>query len=107
MIESIVLSNMKLELPSPTTSDLSFLNEVVIYIKADGLPEKQVAIKANIPNDVGQVLVMEVSGEELKDCLTKDKFSLRVKVKTDKILSEDHEIDVKTVYRVDAKILGV
>lgn len=107
LVESIVLSDMKLELTSPTTSDLSFLNEVIIYIKADGLEEKQIAIKTDIPNDVGQVLKMNVSGVELKDYLLKDKISLRVKVKTDKIISQDHDIDVKTVFRVDAKVFGI
>lgn len=107
LVESIVLSNMKLELTSPTTSDLSFLNEIFIYIKADGLGEKQIATKTNIPNDVGQTLTMNVSGTELKDYLLKDKFSLRVKVKTDKLISKDHKIDVKTTFRVDAKVLGI
>ncbi|MGE4289480.1 MAG: hypothetical protein AB7E36_12385 [Salinivirgaceae bacterium] len=106
LIEEISLKTLTLTLTDPSDSDFSFLNEIHIFISADGLDETEIAWKETIPNDVGTVLSLETTGVNLKDYILKDNFSLRVNTKTDKLLSADHHIDLDAEFFVDAKILG-
>jgi hypothetical protein len=48
-----------------------------LFISADALPEKQVAYKENIADNVGSEIVMDIIDEELKEYLKKDKVTLR------------------------------
>lgn len=107
LIESIYLRKMELNLLSPPDGDLSFLNSVSIYISADGLNEVRIAWAENIPDDLGAYLELETTDEDLKAFIKKDTYTLRVKVLTDKVISEDHEINVHSRFLVDAKVLGV
>jgi hypothetical protein len=106
LVEEISLKSLTLTLTAPSESDFSFLNELHIYISADGLDETEIAWKESIPNDTGTVLSLETSGVDLKDYILKDNFKLRVNTVTDEALSTDHHIDLDAEFFVDAKILG-
>lgn len=105
-IEEIILTELKLTLNAPAEEDFSFLKSIVIYINAEGLEEQTVASKEDIPSDVGRELELDVSGIDLQAYIKKDAFSLRVGTVTDEALDEDHEVNVHTVFYVDAKVLG-
>ncbi len=106
MVEEISLKTLTLTLTDPSESNFSFLNEIHIYISAEGLDETEIAWKTNITDDTGVVLSLETTGVNLKDYILKDNFSLRVNTKTNKLLSADHYIDLDAAFFVDAKILG-
>lgn len=105
-IEEIILTEMTLTLNSPPEEDFSFLESIFIYINAEGLEEKTIASKEDIPANVGSELELDVTGIDLQAYIKKDAFTLRVGTVTDEALAEDHEINVHSVFFVDAKVLG-
>ena len=106
LVEEIVLEEMNLSIQSPSDGDFSFLNGLTIYISADGMEGTKLAWKDSIPDSVGNTLQLETSPEDMKEYIFKDHFQLRVKSKTDEVIDQDHEIDVNSVFHVDAEILG-
>lgn len=106
LIEEIVLNEMELSIQSPSDGDFSFLNELTIYINAEGLEEIKIAWKDSIPDTVGSELSLETASNDLKQYIFEDAFSLRVKSKTDEVIDQDHEVNVSSVFHVNAKILG-
>ncbi len=106
-IEHISLKSMRLTLTSPAEGDFSFLESINIYINADGLEEQKIASLDEIPQNPGDVLNLEVADVDLQEYIKKDRFSLRLNTVTDEIITSDHHIDVKSVFFVDAKILGI
>lgn len=107
LVEEIILEEMTLTITSPSSKSFDFLKSIEIFVEADGVQETKVAWKENIPENIGGVLALEVSNNDLSAYIKKDKFSLRVKAVTDKILGQDVEIKVDAKFFVDAKILGV
>lgn len=107
LIESVKLEEMRLTVASPVGQDFSFLKDIRLFISADGLAEKQVAYKENIPDDIGSEIVMDIIDEELKDYLKKDKITLRAVATTDKLITQNVNVNVANRFFVDAKILGL
>lgn len=105
LIQEIKLTGLKVTLKSPSDGDLKFLNEVEIFINADGLNEAKIAFKYNIPPTVGKVLNLDVTGTDFKEYIKKDEFTLRMKVKTDEIISKDHELNTLSTFFVDATLV--
>jgi len=106
LIEEIRLTQLQLVITSPSDADFSFLESIEVYISADGLDEIKIASKVDVPEDVS-TLDLEVSDSDLKEYIKKDSYSLRLNTVTDEAISQDHEIDVKSTFFVDAKILGL
>ncbi len=107
LIEKIYLKKMELTITDPANGTFDFLNSIEIYIVADGLPEKKIAWKNPVPSNIGNTLRLETTGDDLQDYIKKDSFRLKTKVVTDQILSQDYDIDIQSVFRVNAKILGI
>ncbi len=107
LIESISLSEMILSINSPASGDFSFLNDVEIYLNADGLDEVLIAEIHDIPDNVGDSLIMETTGADLREYLIQPEISLRLKTVTDKITTQEYTIQSMLRFFVDAKILGV
>jgi hypothetical protein len=103
LVNEIKLKTMVLTIKSPESSNFGFLKSVSVFIKAEGLPELKLSWKESIPDDIGNQLIMDVSTEDFKEYIKKDKFSIRVNTTTDKVINNDHVIDIYSVYRVDAK----
>jgi len=106
LVEKINLKTLKLTITSPADADFSFLKSMEVYISAEGMSETKIAWKDNIPNNIGNVIELDVSNTNLKDYILKDEIKLRLKTVTDKILGKDHTINVHSVFFVDARILG-
>ncbi len=93
---------------NPEDGDFSFLNQIEIFITADGLPKEKVAFKYDIPNDIGKVLEMDLVPDlNLEQYIKKDEFTLDITIKTDKILLHDTDIRIDATFGIDAKILGI
>jgi len=107
LIESVKLEEMRLTVASPAGQDFSFLKDVRLFISANGLPEKQIAYKENIADNIGGAILMDVIDEELKDYLKKDKITLRAVATTDKLITQNVNVNVANRFFVDAKILGL
>lgn len=107
LIDAIYLKKLDLTVTSPTNGNFNFLKSIEVYIAADSLPDTKIASLNNIPNNAAMPLSLTVEQEDLKQFIMKDKFSLKVKTTTDEILTSDHEIDIKSVFRIDVKVLGL
>lgn len=106
LVEEILLQESTLTISQPDDGDFSFLNDIELYINAEGLDEQLIASKENIPDDVGSELQLDINEVDLKNYIKKEEFTLNIKTVTDEVITEDHVIDIYSVFWVDAKILG-
>ncbi|MCB9263228.1 MAG: hypothetical protein H6607_12710 [Flavobacteriales bacterium] len=104
LIEEIKLKHLDLLITSPDGQNFDFLKSIAIYISADGLNEIKVAWKDDIPDGMGNNLVLETTENDLKEYIKKDKFNLRLNTVTDKVITNDVYIDVNSIFFVDAKL---
>lgn len=103
-IQEIKLTKLDMVLKNPTNGDFSFLNNVAVYIKADGLDEILLAYKNDIES-TAKTITLITTGCDLKEYIKKDNYTLRVNVETDEVLFSDHDIDINTTFFIDAKVL--
>lgn len=107
LIEEIKLIKLELVLDTPTDADFSFLKSIEIFISADGLEEISIASVNEVPEDIGNILVLDTSDADLKKYIKKDTYSLRLNTVTDELITRDHELEINSTFFVDAKILGL
>jgi len=105
LINEIVLESLVLTLLSPEDKTFSFLKSIGIYINADGLSEEKVAWRENISSDK-KLIELETTGKDLKEYIKKDEFTLRLNTVTKEYITQDHHIDIHSVFWVDAKLIG-
>ena len=107
LIEEIKLTKLELRITSPSEADFSFLNSIEVFLSAEGLDEIKIAYLNEVQDNVGNDLSLDTSDVDLKEYIKKDKFYLRLNTVTDEVMGQDHEIEVKSTFFVDAKILGI
>jgi hypothetical protein len=103
-ISSIQMSELKISIVNPSSADFDFLNEIEIFIKAPGLDEKRVAYKQNIPETSLKSFFCDIDEVNLKDYISKENFSLRVRTITDQVVFQDIQVRIDQKYKVRAKI---
>ncbi|MDX1446464.1 hypothetical protein [Lishizhenia sp.] len=103
-IDQLKLTQLKLEITDPTDYTFSWLESVEIYISSDNLPEKRVAFKTYISDNVGKSIVCDVEDVNLGDYIQEDAFKLRLNTVTDEYFTEDVYINLTTEFFVKAKI---
>ncbi len=108
MVERIEIEKFDLELNTPEDGDLNFFNTIQVYIKADGLEEVLLAEKA-VPESETKLtkVTLDCENTDLLEYFKKPEFTLRAMVSTDRIVTQEHIIDVKSVFMVDVKFLGL
>lgn len=106
LVEQIILEQMKMTITSPDGQTFSFLDKIIVLIEADGLDEIVIAEK-DVPENVGNTLDLETTGQDVQKYIKKDAFRLYVKTITDEIISKDIDIDIRSKFFVNAKILGI
>lgn len=107
LIEHISLTSLTISLSAPENADFSFLESINVYMNAPDLPEVEIAWANSIPENVGGVLMLDVSGADFQEYIKKDQFSLRLNTITDELLTADHQLEIATTFFIDAKILGL
>ena len=107
LIEEILLKQIDLTITTPSNKNFDFLKSVSIYISAEGLQELKVAWLDEIPDNVGNTLDLEKTSSDLKEYIKKDEFRLRLNTTTDQIITTNYDINIHTVFKVDANILGI
>jgi hypothetical protein len=107
-IEYANLKELRLDITSPSNANFDFLNDIDIYIKADGLSKQKIAEKHNIAENQSTTLNLDVVPEiDLQNYIKADKFYLDITVVTDKVNLFDVKLDVYSKIFIDAKVLGV
>ena len=104
LIEEIKIKKVELNIQSPDGEDFSFLESISVYLSADDLPEIKIAWNDNVSENTSDTLKLELLDIDLQSYIKKDKFSLRLNTKTDEFLASDHEIEIKTLFFVDAQL---
>ena len=107
LIEDIRLKELNLIITTPDDGDFTFLESLEVFISADGLEDVKIASITEVPDTVDNTIDLETFDIDIKEYIKKDKFSLKLETVTDKVITEDHYIDVETVFFVDAKIFGL
>jgi len=100
LVDKITMKEMKLTLDS-TATDMNFLKDIELWIKADGLDSVRVAYYNGIPDGI-KTLSLTMTAVNLKDYISKDKFTLTPKIKLDAIPSQSTKIQVSQTYHVEA-----
>lgn len=107
LIESAKLKEMKLILNSDAGTRFTFLKSIDLYVSAPGQPKVLVAYKRGITDEIGNELVLDLTGVELREYVQKDVITLHATSVTDQLINRDITVDVKVKFFVDAKILGI
>jgi len=103
-VEYVKLKEMTLQVTNPAGANFNFLKSIEFSISAAGLTDKVIASKNDIQNDNVQELSLDVSDEDLKPYLTKDKYKLKVSAVTDEIIPQDYDIKISTTFEVKGKV---
>ena len=98
---------MTLNITDPETAHFNFLKDIRIYIKTENVEETEIANLIDIENSNSRVLDLKILNKELEDYVKEDQFTLRVVAVADETTSEQISITIKSVFAVDAKILGI
>jgi hypothetical protein len=104
LIEEVFVQSFLLEVVSPSTEDLSFLNSARFHIDSDGLAEMLVAEKDPVPNDVGQDLLFDVMAVNLAPYLRADAFNIRSQFVTDESRNNNITLRGSIRFAVKAKV---
>ena len=107
LIEEIILKRMRLTITSPSNRDFSFLKSIEIFIAAEGVEERSIAVLDPVSGNGKMQIELNTSDADLKAYIKKDSFTLRVNTVTDEAITQDVDIDILSVFAVDAKIFGV
>lgn len=106
LIEEIYIEQLKITLTSPSNADFSFLENITIYINADGKDEQEIAWKKPVPSNAGASITLDINDTDLQEYIVQDEFSLRINATTDELIASDHHFEVFTKFRVKAKLLN-
>ncbi|HEX8059336.1 MAG TPA: hypothetical protein VF473_00305 [Cyclobacteriaceae bacterium] len=105
LVEEMKMTALTLSVKTPAGGDLKFLKSVDIYSRAQGLPDVRIAFKDVVPADVGAKLDLDVTGVELREYFSKDKYQLKIIVVTDQAVTQDYAVNAHAKFFVDAKLL--
>lgn len=106
LIKEIFLESLSATIKSPNSADFSFLEEISIYINADGLAEKKIAWKTPVTNGTSNKIHLNVSSDDLQEYIKKNTFTLRVNAVTDEVLTQDHTLEIKSTFDISAKLIN-
>lgn len=106
LIKHIYLDELTITITSPSDGDFTFLEDISIYLVADGEGETKIAWKEPVPSSAGKKVVLDVSAEDLQRFIVQDEFSLKVEITTDKVLAKDHTFEIFSKFDVSAKLLN-
>ncbi len=106
-IESVELTDLNLNITSPTGKDFKFSNSVALYMNAEGLDEIKVAWLDNVPATIGDALSLSTSSADLTDYLVEEVVTLRLNTVLNQGITQDYQIGIDVTFLVDAKILGI
>ena len=106
LVQSVKLSQLTLNITSPQGQTFSFLQNVSIYISSDSLPEVEIASKQNIPANVGDTLILDVTNVELQNYIKASEIKLRIAGTTDQLITTNIYANVQARFFVQANLLA-
>lgn len=105
LIKEVSLSSLVGRITSPSNQRFDFVDDIKLYISADGLSEIEIASVVNVPDNIGTTLEFTTTGNNLKDYLVKDQFKIRAEITTDKNITEEVNIELDSKFSVLADLI--
>jgi hypothetical protein len=105
LISEITLSELVARITSPNDQRFDFVDDITLYINADGLSELELATVTDVSDNIGTTLEFTTTGNNLKDYLIKDQFQIRAEVTTDKNITEEVNIELDSKFSVLADLI--
>ena len=104
-LNTAFLKELTITSKDPIDQDLDFIKKIELYIKADGLKEIKIAEKLDISDDIDTELTLDVfDDKDLSAYIKKDKFELKIKSTSRKILLHSTVVNIYTKFKVTADI---
>lgn len=107
MIQKISLKELKLNVTDPSDGNFNFLKTIEISILSDSLPAIKIASLSEIPVSTDTTLVLTVDPIDLKQYILEDKFKFKITITADETIQKDYTIELKPIFLVDVKVLGL
>lgn len=104
-VKRIVLKELSLTILSPDEQTFKFIKSIYIYISAQGLQEKKIAYRDNIPDNIAKYLELNTTDDNIADYIKKDSYDIKTEVTTDEIILHDVELKCEMYYEVTANPL--
>lgn len=104
LVEEAILKRLSLTITAPAQANFDFLNDIQIYISAEGEEEVLLAYGENLPETGSRQLELTTTGADLSPYIKKDSYSLRTEATTDKVVDEDVDVRVDMTFAVTAKV---
>ena len=104
-VEYIKLTKLKLKIKTPAGVDFNFLKDVELSISADGLSDKVLASKINHQNDNSNEMDIDLTQEDFKPFIMKDKFQMKMTAEIDELITQDYLIEATPTFEVKGKLL--
>jgi len=104
-LNTAFLKELTITSKDPADQDLDFVKKIELFIKADGLEEIKIAEKLDISDDVDTELNLDVfDDKDLSAYIKKDKFELKIKSTSRKVLLHSVKVNIYTKFKVTADI---
>ncbi len=104
-LNTAFLKELTITSKDPKDQDLDFTKKIELYIKADGLKEIKIAEKLDISDAINTELNLDVfDDKDLSAYIKKDKFELKIKTTSRKILLHSTKVNIYTKFKVTADI---
>jgi len=105
LVDEINITSCIMTITSPNGGTFEFLDNIAVFVNADGLAEKRIAWSdtLNANNNIPLVLDTETN---LKDYLTSNSLSMHLEGLNNQDLTEDYHIDLDMSFLVNAQLLG-
>ncbi len=106
LIEEIKLKKLSLTISAPEDGNFDFINSIDLYINAEGMDETKIASATDIPKGSKEIN-LTVNDVDLTPYITGNEISFKATTVTGEIVTQNIDIDLHSVFHVDAKILGI
>jgi hypothetical protein len=103
-VKNIKLETLNLTITSPANATFRPVKSITIYITSEGLPEKRIAYKNDIPMNIGNKLILETTLENLDAYVKKDRYSLRTETTLREAIFQDIRITADMSFLVTANL---
>ncbi len=99
------LRELVMKITAPAGETFDFLENIRIFIQAEGLQKTEIAYKDNIPTTIGQRLELETKDVDISPYARKDVFKLIVQAKQRKVNPDDVHMRADMTFKVTANVL--
>lgn len=105
LVRTAFLQSLTLNIHQPNQANFDFLRSLEVYISADNLEEKRIAIQNDIPQTGLKTLEVNVDNSiDLKEYIKAEKYKLRIQAVTRQLPGSDVSIRINSRFEVEATI---